>query len=332
MNKKILQSVLLCMMVGLLLAGSIFIDNGPNGSRTNVQQTVSEQPQNIRQWNDEVIVYTDDMNGANDTTSLKLRGYRPYYRGAGSQDSLTSTWFQGISTVFPSFNGPATGYVAANYLVVTDANNIDSWLVFPRITSGIVAGDTLYFYSRSPQGSTYPDSIRVMYSVSDSMPEGTWTELGRFKVNTLNMWELKGFRAPTTSVNGRFCIRYCVVDGGPLGMNADYIGIDAINIVRNTVGIQGNENGIPKEYGLEQNYPNPFNPNTVISYQLPVNSFVTLKIYDLLGREIATLVDEQLKTGSHEMEFDGSNFVSGIYLYRIVAGTFSDTKKMVLVK
>jgi len=90
--------------------------------------------------------YTDNFDGANDTTSLKTRGYFVWYRGAGPQ-GLTATWFQGNDVVFSAFNGPTTGYVAANYNVVTSANNIDSWLITPA--NNVAAGDSLVFYSRS---------------------------------------------------------------------------------------------------------------------------------------------------------------------------------------
>jgi murein tripeptide amidase MpaA len=91
------------------------------------------------------------------------------------------------------------------------------------------------------------------------------------------------------------------------------------------------------EYSLAQNYPNPFNPSTVISYQLPVNSMVTLKIYDILGNEIATLVNEEKPAGSYEVEFniysdEGQNLVSGVYFYQLKARQFIQTKKMVLLK
>ncbi len=89
---------------------------------------------------------------------------------------------------------------------------------------------------------------------------------------------------------------------------------------------------IPNGFGLEQNYPNPFNPKTVISFQLAVNSFTTLKVYDALGREIASLVNEQLKPGTYEVDWDGSNFASGVYFYEIRAGSFVEKKKMVLIK
>ncbi|MFA5838883.1 MAG: T9SS type A sorting domain-containing protein [Candidatus Paceibacterota bacterium] len=93
-----------------------------------------------------------------------------------------------------------------------------------------------------------------------------------------------------------------------------------------------NEITIPVNFSLEQNYPNPFNPTTTISYQIPADNLVTLKIYDILGTEIATLVNENKSAGKHEVKFDASNLPSGIYLYKISAGNFVQTKKMILMK
>ncbi len=88
----------------------------------------------------------------------------------------------------------------------------------------------------------------------------------------------------------------------------------------------------PLTYSLEQNYPNPFNPTTKISYQIPELSFITLKVYDVLGNEIITLVNEEKSVGSYEVQFDGANLTSGIYVYRIQAGSFIQTKKMIMLK
>lgn len=90
--------------------------------------------------------------------------------------------------------------------------------------------------------------------------------------------------------------------------------------------------GTPDIYRLQQNYPNPFNPSTVISYQLPANSMVTLKVYDVLGREVETLVNERQNAGTHSITFDASTLPSGVYFYRLQAGTYSNTKKLLLLK
>ena len=89
---------------------------------------------------------------------------------------------------------------------------------------------------------------------------------------------------------------------------------------------------VPVLYRLEQNYPNPFNPSTVISYQLPVKSYVSLKVYDLLGREVAELVNEVTPAGKYDIPFDAATRSSGIYFYRLKAGSYVETKKMILLK
>jgi len=100
------------------------------------------------------------------------------------------------------------------------------------------------------------------------------------------------------------------------------------------VDVDDKLNLIPTEYKLEQNYPNPFNPSTKISYQLPVSGNVTLKVFDVLGREVATLVDEYRDAGSYNLEFRIENLElsSGIYFYQLKAGEFVETKKMLLIK
>jgi hypothetical protein len=101
-------------------------------------------------------------------------------------------------------------------------------------------------------------------------------------------------------------------------------------------GIDDEENPVASEFKLEQNYPNPFNPSTVISYRLPVTSNVILKVYDILGNEIATLVNEEKSAGDYEVEFNTSSIdrqtSSGIYFYQLKAGSFVQTKKMILLK
>jgi hypothetical protein len=96
---------------------------------------------------------------------------------------------------------------------------------------------------------------------------------------------------------------------------------------------------IPQEFALQQNYPNPFNPSTIITYQLPIINYVTLKVYDVLGRVVKTLVNERQAAGMHSVTFNAAGLSSGIYFYRITclpdrqaAGNFTDVKKLVLLK
>ncbi|MBK9332097.1 MAG: T9SS type A sorting domain-containing protein [Ignavibacteria bacterium] len=89
---------------------------------------------------------------------------------------------------------------------------------------------------------------------------------------------------------------------------------------------------IPDEYSLSQNYPNPFNPRTIINYQLSMFNFVSLKVYDVLGNEVAVLVNEKHNAGAYSVEFDGSGFSSGVYYYRLETAEFRETKSMVLLK
>ena len=100
----------------------------------------------------------------------------------------------------------------------------------------------------------------------------------------------------------------------------------------NTTLVDPSNNGLPKDFSLDQNYPNPFNPSTTISYSIPASSFVTLKVYDVLGNEIATLVNAQKLEGSYKIMFDAANLPTGIYFYRLQAGSFVETKKMILLK
>ena len=118
-------------------------------------------------------------------------------------------------------------------------------------------------------------------------------------------------------------LKGCIIDGAVYG--------DTV-----TVGVEDEETPLATSFKLEQNYPNPFNPNTVISYRLPVTSNVTLKVYDVLGNEIATLVNEEKPAGEYEVEFSPESSIkhpaSGIYFYQLKAGSFIQTRKMVYLK
>jgi len=120
----------------------------------------------------------------------------------------------------------------------------------------------------------------------------------------------------TASINKKDTIEFMIFDASGIMMTKQFI-----------FSYTG-----PKEFKLEQNYPNPFNPTTTIQYQLPQDARVTLKVYDILGSEVTTLVNEEQEAGYKEVQFNGNGIASGMYVYRLQAGDFVSTKKMMLLK
>ena len=167
-------------------------------------------------------------------------------------------------------------------------------------------------------GSSTSDETWV-FDLSDT----TWT----LDANIVHPTRLYQHKLAQTSLDGT---RYVVLFGGASsqGENNDtwtFGGGDYI------VGVSPGAARIPSAEGLEQNYPNPFNPATVIRYRVPVASNVRVAVYDLLGREVSVLVNERQAPGTHEIGFDATGLVSGVYLYRLTAGDFAQTRKMVVL-
>jgi hypothetical protein len=106
--------------------------------------------------------------------------------------------------------------------------------------------------------------------------------------------------------------------------NSDFVGYTVVGIEE--------EETMPKEYSLNQNYPNPFNPSTTISYSIPKEGNVVLKIYNVLGQEVKVLVNHFQSAGSYKVNFDAGSLTSGIYFYSINSENFSQVKKMMLIK
>jgi len=111
-----------------------------------------------------------------------------------------------------------------------------------------------------------------------------------------------------------------------------YAKINGKEFGTNPLSVDDRYNMLPAEFSLSQNYPNPFNPATVINYQLPRQSNVLLKVFNVLGKEVATLVNEQKDAGTYSVQFDASSLASGLYFYQIRTGNIVETKKMLLIK
>jgi len=162
--------------------------------------------------------------------------------------------------------------------------------------------------------------------------------IARFNLNT-NTWNALGSNNGNGVNNNVYAIAASGTDvyiGGIFTQaNAGGTIVPVNNVARWNSGATSVEqigDDIPTTYLLSQNYPNPFNPSTTISFSIPTSEFVTLKVYDVLGREVATLVNENLNAGSYSYNFDASNLTSGVYFYKLQAGKYSETKKMILSK
>jgi hypothetical protein len=138
-----------------------------------------------------------------------------------------------------------------------------------------------------------------------------------------------------TYASGIGVISYCSGEPPPCESYTTLIGCVLNGVVMGDTLLTGTEQTnttLPDKFFLAQNYPNPFNPETVISFAVPKSSFVSLKIYNALGVEMTTLINEEIKSGYYNYKWNGQNLPSGIYYYKILAGEFTETRKMILVK
>jgi plastocyanin len=119
---------------------------------------------------------------------------------------------------------------------------------------------------------------------------------------------------------------YCVIHGAPGG-----VGMSGVITVEIATDVQDEGISIHK-FDLKQNYPNPFNPSTTINFSIPQKDFVKLKIYNLAGEELKTLINEEKDAGSYQIKFDALNLPTGIYFYKLNTSNFSETKKMILLR
>jgi len=188
------------------------------------------------------------------------------------------------------------------------------------------------------------DSVKLYWETATEVNNYGF-EIERISVGQISnlspMWETLGFvQGHGNSNSPKY---YQFVDENRLADSAEYrlkqIDTDGVfEYYRETIMVAGynatdvNEEVLPTEFKLEQNYPNPFNPSTVIRYEIIDARFVSLKVYNSIGQEIATLVNQKQNAGKHNVEFNASNLPSGIYFYSINAGEYSSVKKMMLLK
>ena len=171
-----------------------------------------------------------------------------------------------------------------------------------------------------------------------ALPSNSWVTIGTNSSTfskTFNPYDLRDYKLRCTVIDGSSTTKVSneltvdIIDS-PLPQSA-IVDNEVLELEKYSVEKTENET-TPVDFSLGQNYPNPFNPTTRISYSLPDANFVTLKIYDMLGSEVATLVNENKPAGKFEIGFDASRLSSGTYVYKLVAGNYQITKKMQFVK
>ncbi len=204
-------------------------------------------------------------------------------------------------------NLPSSEYVVADLMGEVGDTLITFDPTFPASPSYLIINSVDTFYKwgltklrKNFIQSSYPSFSRFSYTEDIGMDFRVWTLIGY-------------------SMYFERTLKGCIINGLLYG-----------DTTLTDVGYE--ENPITNEFELEQNYPNPFNPITNIRFRIVDFGFITLKVYDILGNEVATLVNEEPSAGEYEVEFDGTGIPSGIYFYQLKSGNFVQTKKMLLLK
>jgi hypothetical protein len=310
----------------------------------------------VRAW----TILAADPNRSNDSTFASFEvppSDQPLYQSFnGSQfpppgwtaynvdGGALPPWFRGGSptALFPPYHG--AGFAGNNY---ESANgfSIDDYLVSSQVAGRPETSvDTLIFFARGIVGQ-WDDSLMIMVSTTGNQPADFTTEVDYIRVPQGAWTRLKFALAPYVPASMPYWIafRYLHYDGGPGGSSSNYFGIDSVVVRRDqTVGIIESP-ALPTVYSIEQNYPNPFNPITQIRCGLPVESHITLKVYNALGQEVVTLADEHHAAGYVTAVWNGRNasgreVSSGLYFYHFEARSvdgetlFAQVRKMVLVR
>ena len=317
-------------VASLTTSGGAILIESTNGG------TTFGAPQTIWNWN------PADSMGTIRSISLVYKGTQPCVAlGLAHTDPVAGTFTPGLPSkmVFwsPSINGGVPVKVdSADGLSGTNSTND----VFLSVTRGVIGtgefGNAMYIaYNKARQdtsdiGNNFFD-IYVSYSVNDGASWSTPIQV------TNTSGPLRDFRyvaiAPRNAgntvnlISQRDSIPGSNVNGAPAS-TAQMVYIKGTDVI----GIQTISSEVPTGFQLMQNYPNPFNPTTKIRFALPVSGFASLKVYDATGKEVATLVSQNLTAGTFEYELKGNNLPSGVYFYKLAAGNFVQTKKMVLVK
>lgn len=303
-----------------------FVDNGVDSSDAGVKIAVDAQ------GNVYTAGYVTSSNQGQNGALVKYNSagnqmWVRYYNGASNGDDyighmkldaagniyLAGTSFSSVSQndyITLKYNSAGTKLWEARY--------IGNYLSGNNSAYGLAldAEANVYVTGASFETAAGTDIVTVKYNNAGSLQ---WAMKNNGSVNTA--FNEAGYSVAVDHLNNVFVA----------GKNDASDGI-LIKYVQAPIGIQQNGNEIPVKFSLGQNYPNPFNPATKINFSVPQSGFVSIKLYDAIGKEAAEIVNKELTAGNYTVDLDASTLSAGVYFYRMNAGGFTDTRKMILVK
>ncbi|MFA6980345.1 MAG: T9SS type A sorting domain-containing protein [Ignavibacteriaceae bacterium] len=252
--------------------------------------------------------------------------------------------------------GKSKVIIFKNQLFFTSSNNVwksdgttEGTVLVQSAVGQITGANNDYFFTSKVKSLPVPPYIGYDYWRSDGTADGTvavstdagsgtsFVVLNNKMYNTsgaTGIWETDGTEAGTKNIiTGYTGIPFVFNNTVFFSKTEQATGIELWYYNPGLTSVDGrNTNRLPSAYTLQQNYPNPFNPTTNIEFQIPQSGFVTLKVFDVLGREITTLVNEEQKAGSYSVQFNAAKLASGMYFYKLQAGNNIETKRMLLMK
>lgn len=306
--------------IDVTLASKAVYDNGISGTITDSATSsplkavvyAYKKKSNVHQGSRNFVL-SDSLTG---TYSLSNLEPGTYYLAAAAR---------GYRPTFFKYDGTQTlNWRKADSIVVTENGKISD-INFALRKINVTGNAIVYGFILDANGNNVEGAVASLLDENGEVVNATISDLdGSFVMDGLS--------------SGSYQLSSSVVDYTSSDVNNvtvetanNYVNVDLVLTADGVTSVETSKN-IVTNYALSQNFPNPFNPSTLISYQIPASGLVTIKVYNVIGKEVAALVNEYQQSGNHSKEFSANGLTSGVYFYTIKSGSYSATKKMILMK